>query len=432
MKLFDIIKKDVLIVLRDIKALIFIIIMPIVLIVILSLALGGVFNSDESVMGSIHIAVVDETGEDETATMTQMLTGYGSDASALDEMSLYSVLDSEEVSAFLSYEKTDTDTAQAMLKSGKADAVVTIPAGTMLSMLSAVMDAGNGAEVTVEGADPGSLKESVTISVVSAWANAVSSVSADIGVLLDALQQSDGITQQAVEAADIETYMNDATQSLQQGTASLELRSVAARKSLDSFMYYSIAITCMFILYSAGQGSTFLYDEYEEKTLMRLLAAGISRRKLLLGKGAAVFCLCAVQLIVLFAFSRLALGVDWGDPFGFILISLCVAASVTGLGVLLMVLVYRSGNPRIGSVFQAVIVQVLALFGGSFIPLFTLPAFFSVVSLITPNGLAVRAYTENATGAPLADILPFMGGCLAVGAVLAVIGIALFPRERRA
>lgn len=431
MKLIDIIKKDMLIVLRDIKALIFIIIMPIVLITILSLALGGVFSSEGVSIGQIHIAVVDETAKDESA-INKLLSQYSGEQSAFNDMSLYSVLDSKEVSGFLSYDKTDALSAKKMLENGEADVVVTLPEGSLLAVLTSAADFGGGAKVTVEGAEPGSLKANVAQSIVSAWADAVSSVSADFGVLFETLEESGGITQEALGKIDIESYIRSSTQSLSPDNVAIDTRSVAARKTLDSFLYYSIAITCMFVLYSAGQGSTFLYKEYEDKTLMRLLAAGISRRKLLLGKGFAVFCLSAVQLIALFAFSSLALGVDWGNPAGFILISLCTAASVTGLGVLLMVLVYRSGNPRIGGVFQAIIVQVLALFGGSFLPLFVLPDFFSTVSLFTPNGLAIRAYTENATGAPITDIFPFMAGCVALGAVFCIVGILFFPRERRA
>jgi ABC-2 type transport system permease protein len=135
---------------------------------------------------------------------------------------------------------------------------------------------------------------------------------------------------------------------------------------------------------------------------------------------------------VLLGFSTLAFGIEWGDPLVFILISVCVAISITGLGVLLMVLVYRAGNPAVGSVFQSVIVQVLALIGGSFVPLAVLPAFISTVALFTPNGLAVMAYTGNVSGAPFTEILPYLCGSVLMGIVLYFIGLMLFPKERRA
>ncbi len=116
--------------------------------------------------------------------------------------------------------------------------------------------------------------------------------------------------------------------------------------------------------FSAGQGSAFLYMENEQHTLPRMRAADISVKNCSLENALLFFLICVMKLFILFGFSTLMFGLDWGDLLGFAAISACVAFSVTGLGTLLMVLVYRAGNPNIGNVFQAVIVQVMALFRG--------------------------------------------------------------------
>jgi ABC-2 type transport system permease protein len=317
-----------------------------------------------------------------------------------------------------------------MLGDGSIDAIVTIPKGFIASVMQSMQGGSESALINVEGSGTRTLQGQIAASIVRSYANTMSSISADFGVLLNTVLKSGDMA--AFNSIDIEGYMQKAVSASAAQAAEISQKGIAARKPLTSFMYYSIAITCMFVLYSAGQGSSFLYTEWEEKTLHRLSAAGVSKRKLLLGKSAAVFLLCVLQLIVLFAFSTLAFKIDWGNAVSFILISVCVAISVTGLGVLLMVLVYRAGNPRLGSVFQSIIVQVLALFGGSYMPLSVLPKFFSTISLITPNGLAIQAFTGSVTGAPLAEVLPYMGGSVALGAALYFLGVALFPRERRA
>jgi ABC-2 type transport system permease protein len=316
----------------------------------------------------------------------------------------------------------------AQLNSGVIDAVVTIPKGFTSGMMAVMTGSGGDLQIDVMGAQNAAMKSGIVASIVRAYSDTLSTLSADLNILIQSAMEG-GIAPEAISQLDFTSYM----QSLSgQSDIEIDMKGIEARKALGSFSYYSIAITCMFVLYAAGQGSSFLLTESTEKTLLRLTAAGISVKKLLLGKSVAVFFLCIIQLIVLLGFSTLAFGIEWGDPLVFILISVCVAISITGLGVLLMVLVYRAGNPAVGSVFQSVIVQVLALIGGSFVPLAVLPAFISTVALFTPNGLAVMAYTGNVSGAPFTEILPYLCGSVLMGIVLYFIGLMLFPKERRA
>jgi ABC-2 type transport system permease protein len=429
MKLIDIISKDLRVVLRDRTALIFIFLMPIVLITILSFALGGVFTSEGVSIGHLNIAVVDNTTEDEAQQTAQQMTGYGAPSADMNEMSLYAVLDSKEVSEFLSYTVMDEAAANEKLANAEIDAVVTIPKGFNAGMVNMMMGSGGDLQIDVVGAQNRTMESGIVASIVRAYTDTFCTLTADMDILIQTAMSSGGMIQETMSKLDFESFMQNLSQ---QSDIRINMEGVAARKALSSFSYYSIAITCMFLLYAAGQGSTFLLTESQEKTLLRLTAAGVSTKKLLLGKSVAVFFLCIIQLIVLLGFSTLAFGIDWGDPLAFVLISVCVAISITGLGVLLMVLVYRAGNPSVGSVFQSVIAQVLALFGGSFLPLAVLPAFFSTVALFTPNGLAVMAYTGNVTGAPLIEILPYLGGSVLLGIVLYFVGLLLFPKERRA
>ncbi len=427
MRMTDIISKDLRVVLRNRAALIFIFLMPIVLITILSFALGGVFTSEGVSIGHITITVVDNTGEDEGQDFQQYT---GQDATAFDarSMSLYAVLDSQEVSEFLSYTVADEQTAKQQLEDGKIDAIVVIPKGFTDGMLKVMTGSGGDLQLSVTGAENKAMQSGIVAGIVRAYTDTLSTLSADINILIGTAL-SGGIAPDTIAQLDFASFMQSLSQP---GDITVTMQGIEARKALGSFSYYSIAITCMFLLYSAGQGSSFLLTESHEKTLVRLRAAGVSVKKLLLGKSVAVFFLCIIQLIVLLGFSTIAFGIEWGNPLVFILISVCVAVSITGLGVLLMVLVYRAGNPAVGSVFQSVIAQVLALFGGSFLPLTVLPAVFSTVALFTPNGLAVMAYTGNVSGAPLTELLPYLGGSVLMGILLYFLGLMLFPKERRA
>lgn len=415
MKFFDIVFKDLRVILRDKVALMFIFLMPVVLIVILSFALGSVLSTQEVSIGLINIGIVDNDNLNNAAPHT-------SDAS------IYSVLNSEELASLISYCVLDEQNAKDKLSVGEIDAYITIPNGFLPAVESSMGGVNSGRlEIKVTGSANSVLKAGIVSNIAKHYTQTLSNTSTAVKLLNDFLQNNDSA--QYAGHVDIASYIKSVAQ-----PSALDLRfeGVSARKPLSSFSYYSIAITCMFVLYAAGQGSTFLYTESEEHTLARLSAAGVSGIKLLCSKAFTVFLLCLIQLTVLLGFSTLAFGIDWGNPYVFLAVSACVACSVTGLGALLMVIVYRTGNPSIGSVFQSIIVQVLALFGGSFIPLAMLPEFFSSLALFTPNGLAVMAYTGNVSGAPLEEILPFMAGSVVFGIIFTVAGAALFPRERRA
>lgn len=425
MKLRDIILKDIRIVLRDRVALMFIFLMPIVLIMILSFALGGMFASEGFSIGRIYIGIVDNDNRQQAQSA----------AFDTNEASIYTLLHNEEIASFISYDIMDESSAKDKLDAGNIDAYITIPNGfsaavsqAMSGMLGNGIDAG-ALELSVTGSPNSTLKAGIINSIVKAYAETLSMLSKDIKLLISTVMQSGSLSAQTIAQLDIENFIKSLAEP---PSVDVSFEGIAARKPLSSFSYYSIAITCMFVLFAAGQGSAFLYTESEERTLQRLSASGISGIKLLLGKAFAVFALCLIQLAALLGFSTLVFGIDWGNPYVFMAISACVAVSVTGLGTLLMVIVYRTGNPSIGNVFQSIFVQVLALLGGSFLPLAILPKFFSTLALFTPNGLAVMAYTGNVSGAPFAEVLPFMAGSIAIGIVFMATGALLFPRERRA
>jgi ABC-2 type transport system permease protein len=66
----------------------------------------------------------------------------------------------------------------------------------------------------------------------------------------------------------------------------------------------------------------------------------------------------------------------------------------------------------------------LSLVGGSFFPLFQMPAAIQRVSLITPNGWAIRGFTDiGYDGAKLGDLGPHLGVILAFAVVTGAIAV---------
>ena len=72
---------------------------------------------------------------------------------------------------------------------------------------------------------------------------------------------------------------------------------------------------------------------------------------------------------------------------------------------------------------------VLALLGGNFVGPGAAPELLRQLSLLTPNGWALRAFTDLSTdAASLADVAPAIAVLAAIAAVTAGVGLARMHR----
>jgi ABC-2 type transport system permease protein len=69
------------------------------------------------------------------------------------------------------------------------------------------------------------------------------------------------------------------------------------------------------------------------------------------------------------------------------------------------------------------------ILGGSFIDISRMPAFFQVISKITPNAWGLDGFTTLARGGSLADILPAIAALFGMCALLFAIAVFFFNRR---
>ena len=78
----------------------------------------------------------------------------------------------------------------------------------------------------------------------------------------------------------------------------------------------------------------------------------------------------------------------------------------------------------------AVVAMVLALLGGNFIQPGAMPETLETVALLTPNGLALSAFTQiGAADAGLVDVLPIVAALVLGGIAAGGLGIVLLRRK---
>jgi ABC-2 type transport system permease protein len=184
-------------------------------------------------------------------------------------------------------------------------------------------------------------------------------------------------------------------------------------KTLTAVSYYAPAMGTFFMFFAIGFGSRGWFLERSGGTLERLSVAPLGIGAVLAGKSLATFVYGAASLGTVAVVSSLAFGADWGPPP--VVAALVVALALTLVGLTALVIVLAR-TERQAEGIASIITFGLVLLGGNFVFISQAPDAVRTLSRLTPNGWALRAFTDLSGGA---------GWTAAVGPLLAVLAFAL-------
>lgn len=437
MKIRDMIIKDLKIVFSDRSAILLLIIMPMLLMTILGFSLTLSFNDNPS-LERIKIALVKEydykNEREELLEMVTANTDLEPGELDIDEVNLENIffddfLGNEEISKILEYELVSREEASQMLNNKNITAMVILPEGFIKdSMINFGTNFRNIVDIKVIGRSDTNIGTTIVEEIIRGFTDVLNyNVSASNS--FTRLYYRLGIEEDIAEHIPIITER--ISEILANERPIIEYEALNDRPPMTSRAYYAFAMSAMFVLFSAGYGSKFLLEERDMKTYDRMSVSGVKQSTIVIGKAATIFLIILIQTIISFIFSTLVLGVEWGNILNLMLIFIVTAFSVSGLGIMLASIVYKSGSYNMGNVFTSFIVQVMALLGGSMIPLENMPNFTRYVSNLTPNGLMMRALTKNYYGYGFEEIGIYLLILLIIGLVFLVISLAILIRGRR-
>ena len=200
-------------------------------------------------------------------------------------------------------------------------------------------------------------------------------------------------------------------------------RPLGARP-LNPISYYSPGMAIFFLLFTVGFTSRGFFADRQEGMIERMRAAGVAPAEIVAGKALSVLVYGVASLGAIGVVTSVLFGAHWGNPaaaalLGFVLVVavVCITALVIGL----------SRTPRQAEGISSIVTFGLALLGGNFIFLSTAPAAMRRLALFTPNGWAMRGFTDMATigggvrtvWVPVLAILAFSALAAALAATLA-------------
>lgn len=191
--------------------------------------------------------------------------------------------------------------------------------------------------------------------------------------------------------------------------------------------YFGPAMGLLFLFLSVGTVARGLLEEKRNGLLDRVRSGPVGDGALLAGKGLSVLVTGASSLGVIWLATTVAMGADWGDPVGVVLLIAAASVAVAGIAGFIAGV---AGTEQAADTLATVLAFVFALVGGAFIPLGDMPEALQRLALLTPTGLALRGFAELSVGeGGVVDVVPYALALVAVGLVAGTIAARLLPRR---
>jgi len=366
--------------LRDRSLIITVVVGPIVLAAIISLALGS--SSFEATIG-----VVDDDGSPLSSAFAAGLAGVDEDG--------------------LAFEAIDSvGAARRQVADGDVDAAIVVPSGFAASL------AGTPAPLDVLTSSDAVIAGEVAQSVAGGFAARV-----DAGRLAAAatvLRGADAPSVDELAAIELPVTVD------QRGTGD----------SVSPAAYFAPAMGLLFLFFAIGGIARSLLRERRTGVLDRMRVAPVTTTDILVGKAIFTFTAGLLGLLVIWAATHVALGADWGAPLGVVALIVAATLAITGIAGLIAAV---APTEQAADGLATGLALLFALVGGSFVPVEDLPDVFGALSLFSPNGLALRGFTElNSADASPVDVLPDVLALLAWAVVAGAVAARRLPHRLEA
>jgi len=303
---------------------------------------------------------------------------------------------------------SETAAAQAV-KGKKVAAALVIPAG-----FSNAASGNAGAGLKTLGSVNNAIAASVTESIASSFVAQINADRLSVATALAAGAQPSSLPDLAAHASRLQLPEQLVNRPL--GAHPVKAISYMAPAMAIFFLFFSISFTARSFFVDRAQGM-----------IERMRSAPIRPLEILMGKALSVFVFGALSLAAIAAVTSALFGANWGSPLAATVVCLAMVISVVCLTALVIGL---ARTHRQAEGISAAVIFVLALLGGNFTFISVAPSIMRKMALFTPNGWALRAFTDlSTTGGGMGTVaIPVLAIC----AFSAVAGSAAVLLAKRA
>jgi ABC-2 type transport system permease protein len=399
MRIIDLILKNINQIVRDWKAIFFMLVVPIIFTLLMGFIFGGFGGGEED--PRLPIGFVDQDESAVSAHLLELLEG------------------SETVHPVV---LEDADKAEEQVRKEELAVAVIVPTGYGDRIFDAdplqptvILDASTPAGTTVQS-DIHTAMMRLLGGVQTAKLSADQLADADRAFLMATLEK-------ALEAWQAPPLTVAVTQP---GIA--EEREEDTSAVPGGFAHASVANLVQFSLMGVIGAAETIVNERKSRTLQRMLTTTISRAEIILAYFLTIFILNLVQIGLMVAFGAGLLGVDYmQEPAAILLMATTTSLCTGGIGLLIGVLSKTTDQVAMFSVIPTL---VMAGLGGAWMPLELTSEAFQFVGRLTPVAWAIEGF-ENIVvrGMALDSVLLPAGVMLAYAIALFALAAWRFKFE---
>ncbi len=327
----------------------------------------------------------------------------------------------------------DSRSARASVDNQEAQVAIIIPS----DFSEQFADMRNGKAVIEFYQDPTlTIGPAIMRSVLNRFLDSMGGVSIAVNVFMDEADPSQyGLTGQVVQG-----YLKTSlalSDNLEDELLEVRAPAGAQKSSTEESQNVLLSIIGpimggMMVFYAFFTGTSTaqsILKEEEERTLPRLFTTPTRQATILTGKFLSVFLTVCMQVLVLLIAARLIFGIQWGQLFSVALTATGIIFSAASFGIFVNSLL--KNTKQAGVVFGGVL-SVTGMVG--MMSIFTLNApgsahLTSAVSLLVPQGWAIRGLMQSMNGEPMSMVLLTALAMLAWSAAFFVVGVLRFNRR---
>jgi len=409
MKAIDIALKDMRQSFRSKGAIIFMFVIPILITVLFSFMFGNIAVADEGfTLPQTTVALVNlDQGQ---------APGMGSMGVFLADM-----LQGEELADLVVVSEMETAAAaRSAVDNQEAGIAVIIPAG----FTNAITGVGETVEVELYRDPTLTIGPAIVSSIVSQVVDGMIAANIGIGITMSQLAEAGvALTPQTIQEI-VDAYTT--VPPPQQAADLTRLQAPSGHESGNELaQMLAFILGGMMVFYAFFTGANVLntiLTEQENGTLQRLFTTPTSHMAIFSGKFIATLFILAVQVAVLLTFGNLVFDIQWGDPLPVAIAAagLVIIAATTGL-----FLVSLLKNTRQAGIIFGGLLTLTGMLG--LISVFTAGApntlaALDTISLLVPQGWAVRSFRQAMEGEPLPNITLTFAVILLWSAVFFFVG----------
>ncbi|OIJ13604.1 hypothetical protein BKP37_09985 [Anaerobacillus alkalilacustris] len=417
---WNLLKKDLLQLLRDRKELVILLLMPIILISILGFSLRGMIEGNVSDF-TIDIAVVDEGNyHEQRIEFERLLEEINlpievrevllqlSEELSIPEMLVDRVL-TEELSEFINLEKKPS--LDGLQSTGETIAILHFPKDYRLTTWKAMfLEEENPLALDLYLNEEEAFQANIISDIIESFYRQFN-INTSLGKKIADLEQSNFSNEFQFENIGVTTHFENL-------------------KPVTSFDYYTIGMAVMFVLYAATYAAGYAYTEKQTFVFDRMLLANINLWVYGLSKWVSTSLIAVIQLCVIFGVSAVFYNVHWPNPVNFLVVTVILSVSVGSLGVLVTALCYKFETNRLVDIFSGGIISIMAFLGGSFTPVNIFSESLWKIGSLTPNGSALQSYLLVMRGGELSSALPALISSIFFSILLVLVSVWIFPKRR--